>query len=359
MNAIAVEAKSGNMFDPWGGEGDIALSLVRAVGDPDDRFSEDPLRLLRAARFVSQLGFSLHWQTEHAMARQVGGLARISRERVLAELTRLLVGRYVDHALDTLRRTGLLEAALPELALLAAEADADLTTRVGREKDLWDHTVRVVRQSPPRPAVRWAALLHDAGKPLTRGLTTTGEIHFIGHERAGAELANRALLRLNADKSLRFAVRTLVELHGRPASYDASWTDSAVRRLALDAGDVWDDLLDLAAADVTSGRERKRIEAARRVSGLRERFRGLQEQTELAQLESPLDGHDLMRMFDRAPGPWIKRLKEHLRELVIEGTLAPDDRDSAANIARSLLDDGPPILQESWLSGVSGTDPIR
>ena len=338
MNAIAVDVKSGKIVDPWGGEGDIARSLIRAVGEPELRFSEDPLRLLRAARFVSQLGFSLDRQTEQAMVRHAPSLFRISRERILAELTRLLVGPYVGHGLDALRRTGLLQVALPELAPLAAEGDMDLTARLGREKDLWDHTVRVVRQSPPRPAVRWAALLHDAAKPQTRGLGPDGEVHFIGHERAGADLANRALLRLNADKSLRSRVRTLVELHGRPAAYDPSWTDSAVRRLALEAGDAWEDMLDLAAADVTSGRERKRIEAARRVSRLRERFRDLQLQTELARLESPLDGNDLMRMFDRPPGPWIKLVKEHLRELVIDGTLAADDRDRAAGIAKTLLE---------------------
>ena len=338
MNAIAVDAKSGKMFDPWGGEGDIALSLIRAVGDPEERFAEDPLRLLRAARFVSQLGFSLDWRTEQAMAGQAASLSRISRERILAELTRLLLGTYVDHALDALRRTGLLSVAIPELELLATEAEADLTTRLGREKDLWDHTLRVVRQSPPRPAVRWAALLHDAGKPLTRRIGTDGEVHFIGHERAGANLASRALVRLNADKALRSTVRTLVELHGRPAAYEASWTDSALRRLALDAGDAWDDLLDLAGADVTSGRERKRIEAARRVTDLRERFQALQEQTELSRLESPLDGNDLMQLFDQPPGPWIKRIKEHLRELVIDGDLAPEDRERAEDIARTLLD---------------------
>ena len=350
MNAIAVEAKTGKIFDPWGGEGDIARSLVRAVGDPDQRFSEDPLRLLRAARFVSQLGFSLDWQTEQAMVREAPGLSRISRDRILAELTRLLVGSYVDHGLDALRRTGLLRAALPELAPLAAEGDADLTGRFGREKDLWDHTVRVVRQSPQRPEVRWAALLHDAGKPLTRSLGMDGEVHFIGHERVGADLAFRVLQRLNADKSLRSRVRTLVELHGRPAAYDASWTDSAVRRLALEAGDAWEDLLDLAGADVTSGRERKRVEAARRVSDLRARFRDLQEQTALALLESPLDGNDLMRMFDRAPGPWIKLVKEHLRELVIEGTLASDDRDRAAEIAKTLLDNEGSVAKDASLS---------
>jgi poly(A) polymerase len=255
----------------------------------------------------------------------------------------LLLGRYVDHGLDALRRTRLLHVALPEIEPLASEAEENLAPRLGREKDLWDHTIQVVRQSPRRAPVRWAALLHDAGKPLTRSVGVDGEVHFFGHERVGAELADRALGRLNADRALRASVRTLVALHGRPAAYDPTWTDSAVRRLALDTGDVWDDLLDLAAADVTSGRERKRTEAARRVTELRTRFTHLQEQMELARLESPLDGNDLMSLFDRPPGPWIKELKNHLRELVIEGVLSPDDRDAAARIARTHLSE-----QESW-----------
>ena len=360
MNAIAIDARSGKMIDPWGGEADIAQALVRAVGDPDERFIEDPLRLLRAARFVAQLGFRLDWRTEQAMARQTPSLAKISRERILAELTLLLLGEYVDHGLDTLRRTGLLHVALPEIGPLVAEAEADLPPRLGREKDLWDHTVRVVRQAPPRAAVRWAALLHDAGKPLTRSVGLDGEVHFFGHERAGAELAFRALGRLNADRRLRSSVRTLVELHGRPAAYDPTWTDSAVRRLALDTGDAWDDLLDLAAADVTSGREHKRIAAARRVAALRARLLHLQEQLALARLESPLDGNDLMRIFDRPPGPWIKGVKNHLRELVIDGALSPDDRNEAVNIARTLLTDEDSSPQASTASAAEAlADPTH
>src|SRR4051812_28605752 len=337
MNAIAIDTESGKKVDPWDGEADIAQSLVRAVGVPGERFAEDPLRLLRAARFVSQLGFRLDWRTEQAMAEQASSLARISRERILAELTLLLLGEYVDHGLDALRRTRLLHIALPEIEPLAAEAEANLAPRLGREKDLWEHTVQGVRQAPGRAPVRWAALLHDAGKPLTRSVGLDGEVHFFGHERVGAELADRALARLNADRALRSSVRTLVALHGRPAAYDPSWTDSAVRRLALDTGDVWNDLLDLAAADVTSGREQKRLAASRRVTGLRTRFSNLQAQMEPARLESPLDGNDLMRIFDRPPGPWIKQIKNHLRELVIEGELSPDDRDGASRIARALL----------------------
>jgi poly(A) polymerase len=337
MNAIAVEAATGEVIDPWGGEADIAHAVVRAVGNASERFNEDPLRLLRAARFVSQLGFRLDWQTEQAMQQQSESLTRISRERVLAELNRLLIGDYVDNALDVLRRTGTLRVALPELEPLLSEAAGDLRARFGREKDLWNHTLRVVRQSPPRLSVRWAALLHDAGKPFTRGIDPNGEVHFYGHEQAGASLATRVLTRLNAEKSLRVGVPTLVALHGRPAAYDESWTDSAVRRLALEAGSVWNDLLDLAAADVTSGRARKQIEAAQRVANLRNRFERLENEAELERMVSPLDGDQLMAIFDLPPGPWIKRVKEQLRELVIDGSLAPDDQNTAISIARTLI----------------------
>src|SRR5215212_951480 len=360
MNAIAIDARSGKKIDPWDGEADIAQSLVRAVGVPGERFAEDPLRLLRAARFVSQLGFRLDWPTEQAMAHQAPSLARISRERILAELTLLLLGRYVDHGLDALRRTRLLHVALPEIEPLASEAEENLAPRLGREKDLWDHTIQVVRQSPRRAPVRWAALLHDAGKPLTRSVGVDGEVHFFGHERVGAELADRALGRLNADRALRASVRTLVALHSRPAAYDPTWTDSAVRRLALDTGDAWDDLLDLAAADVTSGREHKRMAAARRIAELRARFNRLQEQVELARLESPLDGNDLMQIFERPPGPWIKGVKNFLRELVIDGTLPPDDRNAASQLARSFLAQEEPSPHASAASAFEpGADPTR
>ena len=337
-NALALDPRSGELVDPYGGEADIALGVLRAVGDPTARFAEDPLRLLRAARFVAQLGFRVDWATEAAMRDQAASLDRISRERVWAELGRLLVGDYAPDGLDLLRRTGLLVVAVPGLAPLAAEGDRDQTLWRNREKDLWEHTLRVVSQSPPRLAVRWAALLHDAAKPLTRSIDAFGDVSFHGHERIGADLAEKALTRLKADRSTRDTVRRLVELHGRPAAYEPDWTDSAVRRLALDAGETWDDLLDLAAADVTSGREAKRQAATQRIAALRGHFDRLQQEADLARLDSPLDGDELMAIFGRGPGPWIKEVKTHLRDLVIDGELAPDDKPRAEQIARDLLD---------------------
>ena len=342
INAMAADAATGALADPYGGLPDLDLAVLRAVGDPDERFAEDPLRLLRAARFVAQLGFRLDPETEAAMVRTAPDLARISRERVLAEVSRLLTGEYVDHGLETLRATGLLAEALAEL-----EPIAEMTVDpygfgrgrggVGREKDLWDHTRQVVRQAPARPVVRWAALLHDAAKPATRSVDVAGEVHFFGHEREGAKLAERLLRRLGADRQTISRVSRLVELHARPEAYEPDWTDSAVRRLALEAGDVLDDLLDLAEADVTSAREHRRRLAADRIAALREHIARLEAEQALDRLQSPLDGNDLMAMFDRRPGRWIAEIKDQLRELVIDGELASDDRAGAERIARELV----------------------
>lgn len=335
MNAIAADAVTGDLTDPFDGQADVALGVIRAVGDPDLRFAEDPLRLLRAARFVAQLGFRIDPETEAAMARQASTLSRISRERVLHELTRLLTGPWAGHGLEALRTTGLLRVALPELAPMAAEADQPRGPH--REKDLWDHTRRVVDQAPPRPTVRWAALLHDAAKPATRRIDANGEIHFFGHEREGAQLARALLGRLNADRATTADVATLVEMHNRPETYDQTWTDSAVRRLLLEAGGIMPDLLDLAAADVTSAREWKQREAAARVAALRAHIERLEAERALAEYRSPLDGDDLMRLFERPPGRWIADVKDHLRELVLDGDLEPGDVVTAERIAREFL----------------------
>ncbi|MBA2521167.1 MAG: HD domain-containing protein [Chloroflexia bacterium] len=337
VNAIAMDPGQGGIIDPFDGQADIARAIIRAVGNPELRFTEDPLRLLRAARLVSQLGFRIEPETAAAMRRNGSSLERISKERIFAELTKLLVGPYVEHALQTLAETGLLTIAMPHLEPLAAEAVMTARHRAHREKDLWPHTLLVVRQSPARPIARWAALLHDAAKPATRHLDANGEVSFIGHEQAGARLAGRLLRQLKADKATIQAVERLVELHGRPATYDTEWSDSAVRRLALDAGDGWDDLLDLAAADVTSGREHRRQLAGRRIQQLRAHFDRLQAEADLAELQSPLDGTELMALFGRGPGAWIKPVKDRLRDLVIDGEIKPDDKVAAERIARELV----------------------
>jgi poly(A) polymerase len=335
VNAIAADALTGTLIDPFDGQADLVMGIIRAVGDADTRFQEDPLRLLRAARFVSQLGFAVEQATAEAMQRQASSLARISRERIYAELTRLLTGTYASHGLETLHMTGLFDIVLPEIGYLPYQSPAPDDPHL--EKDLWEHTKRVIDRSPSRPGVRWAALLHDVAKPQTRSVSPSGEIHFYGHERMGADIAKRILVRLNADRATQAAVHHIVELHGRPETYDETWTDSAVRRLMLDAGDHLDDLLDLAASDVTSARAERQQRARNRIDALRNHIARLQEERALADYQSPLDGTELMALFDRPPGRWIAEIKDHLRELVIDGELDPDDKDRAAEIAREFV----------------------
>jgi poly(A) polymerase len=335
VNAMAADPRTGALIDPYGGQADLAMGIIRAVGDSDTRFTEDPLRLLRAARFVAQLGFVVERGTAEAMRRQAGSLSRISRERIYAELSRLLTGKWASHGLETLAETGLFAVALPEIDFLPEQSP--LPGAPHREKDLWAHTKTVVDRAPARPVVRWAALLHDSGKPLCRAVSSGGEIHFIGHEREGAHLARKILARLNADRTTQVAVRRIVELHGRPETYDDTWTDSAVRRLMLDAGDQLGDLLDLAAADVTSARTERQALARNRIDALRQHIARLEEERALEEYQSPLDGDELMAIFRRPPGRWIAEVKDALREMVLDGELEPEDKERAMEIARAIV----------------------
>lgn len=336
VNAIAADTVTGALVDPFGGQADLAMGILRAVGDADKRFQEDPLRLLRAARFVAQLGFAVDRETEGAMIRQASTLSRISRERIYAELCRLLVGPYASHGLETLQATGIFSVVLPEIADLPEQTA--VLSMPHREKDLWEHTKRVVDRSPRRTIVRWSALLHDAAKPRTRSISPSGEVHFFGHEREGSEIARRILARLNADRATQAAVRLIVELHGRPQTYDESWTDSAVRRLMVDAGPHLDDLLDLAESDVTSARAERQRAARNRIAALRRHVARLEAERELADYQSPLDGQELMALFDRPPGKWIATIKDHLKNLVLDGDLDPSDKEGATRIARQLVE---------------------
>ncbi len=334
INAIALDATTGELIDPFGGIADLHRKLIQAVGNPAERFDEDPLRILRAARFAAQLDFEIAPATLRAMQQTAPELERISVERVTAELNRLLIAPAVERGLRVLDEGGLFPYILPELVPMVTD---DRDGGAARHKDIWEHTIQVVRQAPPRLTVRWAALLHDAAKPWTRSVDEHGAVHFFGHEPAGAALARKLLKRLKQDKDLQRRVSLMVAMHLRPSSYDPDWTDSAVRRLALEAGDTFEDLVDLGAADVTSARAHRRRAAARRIEGLREHFARLEAQQALDKLQSPLDGNELMTMFDRPPGRWIAEIKDRLRELVIDGELDPDDKETAAKLARAWM----------------------
>jgi poly(A) polymerase len=293
-------------------------------------FERDPQAMLAAVRDAGETGKEPSARIRAAMATAAPAIRRAAKTEVAAALLDLLVTPHPIVALEALAATGLMELLLPEVETLRRMPPAQ------RHKDIYRHTLLVVARSAPDPISRLAALLHDIGKPATR-VIERGAVHFPGHAELGADMARRRLRTLGFDRATVEAVTLLVALHLRINSYEDEWTDSAARRLAREAGDQFERLLDLSRADVTSARRELVERALRRVDALAARIAALRAAEEKP--ESPLDGTELMEMFGRPPGRWIGTVKAHLAALVGSGDLAPDDKERAAEIARRLLED--------------------
>lgn len=331
INAMAKDLLTGEVIDPFGGQADLSARVVRAVGKPQERLSEDPVRMLRAVRLAVELGFRIDTATQDAIWDQAERLETISRERVAEEVNRILVSPDPAGGLRTLAELGLMRWAIPELLPLRD------TTAGRRSKDVFEHTLRVVENTRPDLVLRWSALLHDVGKPKTV-VVEDGEVHYPGHERVGEAMARQILTGLRLDGDTVDRVGRLVGMHMRANQYEPEWTDGAVRRLMREAGDELDRLLALSAADVTSYQPRRVAAARARVDALRVRCQRIAEQEDIGKLKSPLDGNDLMSIFDRRPGPWIGAIKERLLDMVIDGELGMEDRERAALLARSWVE---------------------
>lgn len=339
INAMARDVLTGQVIDPFAGAADLRVGLIRAVGEAEERFSEDPLRLMRAVRFAAQLGFNLEHETSRAVTRAAPLLRQVSRERILDEMNRILLSPYPARGIRLLSDLGLLETFLPEVD------DLKKTSQGKRSKDVFEHVLRVLERTRSDLVLRWAALLHDIGKPLT--FTQTGhEIHFPGHEAVGERLSAEILTRLRASHDLVEAVSRLTGMHMRANQYEPDWSDGAVRRLVREAGPEFLRLLELSEADVTSYRAVKVEAAMRRVRNLRERVEHLEEEARIEEIKSPLDGDELMAMFGRGPGPWIKAVKDYLLNLVIEGQLGQSDSEPAAEFARRFVAEHPEVLTD-------------
>ena len=336
INTVALDPHSGTLADPFAGQQDLSAGLIRAVGSPPERFEEDPLRLLRAVRFASRLGFEIESETARAISQSAAALGTISRERVRDELDKLLLSPAPARGIWLLCDLGLADFSLPEVPKLRGMQNE---ISPGRHKDVFDHTLQVLDRTPPRLALRWAALLHDIAKPITKRVEN-GKVTFHGHDLKGERMARRILADLHQPGELVDRVGRLVGFHLRANAYQGAWTDSAVRRFVLEVGDdLAEDLLALSRADVTTGRVERRTEIAQSVAELERRIQELRAQEDIARIASPLDGADLMELFGRGPGPWIQPIKDHLREMVIEGELAAGDKESAMPIARRLYDE--------------------
>ena len=310
VNAMAVRLPSLEFVDPFDGMGDLARRLLRTPVTPEQSFDDDPLRMMRAARFAAQLAFDVEPATRAAIKSMAGRIEIVSAERVRDELTKLLTTPRPRPGLELLVETGLAEHVLPELPALRLEIDEH-----HRHKDVYEHSLTVLEQAIDRETgpdgavpgpdlvLRLAALLHDVGKPATRRFEAGGGVSFHHHEVVGAKLAAKRLKALRFDSATVKAVARLVELHLRFHGYgDAGWTDAAVRRYVRDAGPLLERLHRLTRSDSTTRNKRKAARLAASYDALEERIALLQEQEELDAIRPDLDGEQIMAILGIPPG---------------------------------------------------------
>ena len=309
INAMAVRLPDGEFIDPFGGVKHLAAKVLDTPLEPEAAFSDDPLRMLRAARFVSQLDVQPAPRVIEAIGRMHDRLQIVSAERIAEELVKLLMGPRAGAGLALMVDAGLADEFLPELPALKLEQDA-----VHRHKDVLTHTYAVVEGCEADPTLRLAALLHDVGKPKTREITPEG-VQFHHHEVVGARMAQARLRELRFPNSVIDDVYTLVEMHLRFHGYGDGWTDSAVRRYVRDAGPLLDKLNQLTRADCTTRNERKAREFAALQDELEERIARLAEQENLDAMRPPLDGAQVMEHLHLQPGPDVGRALAYLMEV--------------------------------------------
>ena len=321
VNAMAIQLPHMNAVDPFGGRADLDRKMLRTPVDPDDSFSDDPLRMLRAFRFASQLDFQVAPEVLDSIERLREQLLTVSAERIRDELSKLLVGAAPGRALDLADRTGLADLFLPELSSLKLEQDP-----VHRHKDVFRHTLAVAERTPPVLVLRLAALLHDIGKPKTRHIGPDG-VTFHQHQIVGARMAEKRLRELRYPNEIVEQVKRVVELHHRFHGYEQDkWTDSAVRRYVRDAGPCLGTLNALVRADCTTRNVAKAKRLAARMDELEERIAELAAQEELERIRPDLDGFQIMSYLGVPGGPLVGEAVAHLLEIRLdEGPLSQDE----------------------------------
>jgi len=331
VNAMALRLPSKTFVDPHQGLRDLMLETLRTPAAPEISFSDDPLRMMRAARFTSQLGFELDPAAFTAMRDMASRIEIISAERVRDELSKLLISKNPQPGLELLVESGIAELVLPELPALRLEVDEH-----HHHKDVYQHSLTVVAQAislEPQYGfdsdliLRLAALLHDIGKPATRKLEQGGSVTFHHHDVVGAKLAKKRLMALRFDNDTIKAVCRLIELHLRFFGYsDQQWSDSAVRRYVRDADDQLKRLHILTRADVTTRNQRKADRLAHAYDDLEARIKVLAEQEQLDAMRPDLDGQEIMELLGIKPGREVGQAYNFLLELRLdEGAIGKDE----------------------------------
>ena len=342
VNAMAYELAERVFVDPYRGMVALANGVLDTPATPEESFADDPLRMLRAARFVSQLGFSPAPRVVDAMTAMASELRRITPERIQVELSKLLCGAYPRRGIELLVDTGLAEIFLPELPAMRLEIDEH-----HQHKDVYQHSLVVLEQAidleqaenaqtqtEPDLVLRLAALLHDIGKPATRRFESGGGVSFHHHEVVGAKMVRKRLRELRYSKEIIEDVAKLVFLHLRFHGYGSGvWTDSAVRRYVTDAGDLLARLNKLVRADCTTRNRRKAANLQRSYDGLEQRIAKIAAEEDLAKVRPDLDGNEIMRLLNLPPGPMVGKAWKFLKDLRLDR--GPLDHDEAVAELRS------------------------
>jgi poly(A) polymerase len=323
VNSMALRLPEKTFVDPFSGLRDLLDKTLRTPGKPEDSFGDDPLRMMRGARFASQLGFEIEPETFAAMQAMADKIQMVSAERIQAELVKLMLGASPRAGLEVLVDSGLAAEVLPELPALKLETDEH-----HHHKDVYEHTLTVVEQAIDYErdyglegdfVLRFAALMHDCGKPATRRLEAGGAVSFYHHDLVGAKLAAKRMRALKFDNDSIKAVSLLIELHLRFFGYsDQAWTDSAIRRYVRDAGDQLLRLHALTRADVTTRNRRKAERLSFAYDDLEHRIAEIQEKEELNALRPDLSGEDIMRILDLKPSREVGEAYKFLMELRLE-----------------------------------------
>jgi poly(A) polymerase len=332
VNSMALEltTKTPEFIDPFNGLEDLAKKVLRTPSKAENSFSDDPLRMMRAARFASQLGFEIAPDVLQAIKDMAGRISIISAERVRDEFTKMLMSKNPRTGITILVETGLAEIVLPEIPKLRLEIDEH-----HHHKDVYEHSITVLEQAisheerlgGPNLIIRLAALLHDIGKPKTRNLIPGGGVSFHHHEIVGARLTKSRLKALRFDGDTIEQVETLVALHLRFHGYgDGEWTDSAVRRYVRDAGDLLVHLHVLTRADCTTRNAKKAERLAKTYDALEARIAKLMEEEELSKIRPDLDGAQVMKLLGIKPSAAVGRALDYLLELRLENGPLGEER---------------------------------
>jgi poly(A) polymerase len=331
VNAMALQVPELKLVDPTGGFDDLLAGRLRTPGRPEISFGDDPLRMLRGARFRAQLGFELDAEAAEAARRMAPSLEIVAAERVQQELAKLLLAPEPSAGIRVLVDTGLADEVLPEVPALRLEIDEH-----ARHKDVYEHSLTALdraleleraRGHEPDLVLRLAVLLHDIGKPATRAIEPGGGVTFHHHDVLGARLAAKRLKALRFDKTTIEAVADLIRLHLRFFGYaEGTWTDSAVRRYVRDAGDQLERLHILSRADVTTRNKRKADRLAHAYDDLEARIAALAEEEELSRLRPDLDGDQIMSILGLKPGREVGEAYRFLMEARLDaGPLGPEE----------------------------------